>query len=663
MIYDAWDDLSELCGAIACTVRPPPNLTVSQWSDKERRLSSEASSEVGQWRTSRAEYQRGMMDATADPTIWKVVCMTSAQIGKTEMVNNIVGFHIDHDPGPILVVQPTKDFAETWSKDRLAPMLRDTPCLRGKVADVKSRDSGNTISHKSYPGGHISSVGANSPTDLAGRPIRILLMDERDRYPASAGTEGDPGKLCEKRTNNFWNRKVVITSTPTVKGLSPIEREYLASDQRKFYIPCPSPECEKPHLLQWGNVIWEKGDPETARFRCPHCSHEYGNGIKNRQVAKSRKENNPEWGWIATAPEVKGIAGFHINELYSPWRTVQQIVAEFLLSKDTPELLQVFVNTVLGETWEDGGLSIGEHDLEARCENYPAEVPGRVLMLTAGVDTHPDRLEMEVVGWAGGEESWSIDTHVILGDPEIPEGQPNSPWTDLTAYLRKAWQHELYGEMAVEFTCVDTGGENTQAAYAYIKRHKGDRFFGVKGVGGDGIPIIGTPQRKRTGKKARLPITLYLVGTDQAKSVVYRRLRITDPGGGYCHFPRGRSIEWFRQLTAEKIVTKYVRGFPRRTFEKPSGKRNEALDCRVYAFAALTMAAPQFDKIALRMKKRAKPLPSKPADPEPKSGPATAVAEETPAHEKDAPPPQSVSIRKPLKQRRSGGGFVNAWKI
>jgi phage terminase large subunit GpA-like protein len=596
-----------------------------------------------------------MLDATSDPTVWKVVYMTSAQVGKTEIVNNVVGYHIDQDPGPMLVVQPTVAFAETWSKDRLAPMLRDTPCLRGKIADPKSRDSGNTITHKSFPGGHLSAVGANSPTDLAGRPIRILLEDERDRYPASAGTEGDPGKLAEKRTNNFWNRKIIITSTPTIKGLSPIEREYEASDKRKFFIPCPNPECGQEHTLQWGNVLWEKGDPETARFRCPHCLETYSNGAKNRAVAKGR--------WIATAP-FKGVAGFHLNELYSPWRTIQQIVADFLISKDSPELLQVFVNTVLGETWEEGGLSINEHDLEQRCENYPAEVPGRVLMLTAGVDTQPDRLEIEVVGWAGGEESWSIAAHVIPGDPDIKEGQPGSPWTDLTAYLRRAWKHELYGDMAVEWTCIDTGGENTQAVYAYVKTHKGDRFFGVKGQGGDGLPIVGTPQRKRTGKKARLPITLYMVGADQAKAVIYRRLRIADPGPGYCHFPKGRPIEWFRQITAEKIVTKYVKGFPRRTFEKPSGKRNEALDCRVYAFAALTIAAPEFDKIALRLKQRVQRLKiTRPSASEPKDEPEQpepVAEEETPAHEN--PPPSSHITRKPIRQPIRRGGFVNAWR-
>jgi len=621
----ASDEIYELAACCAATVRPPPKLTVSQWADKERRLSSEASSEVGQWRTSRAEYQRGMMDATSDPTIWKTVFMTSAQIGKTEIINNILGYHIDHDPGPILVVQPTVAFAETWSKDRLAPMLRDTPCLRGKVSEAKSRDSGNTISHKSFPGGHVSAVGANSPTDLAGRPVRILLEDERDRFPSSAGTEGDPGKLAEKRTNNFWNRKIVITSTPTIKGFSPIEREYEASDKRHFFIPCP--HCEKEHILQWGNVIWENGEPETARFRCPHCEGEFNTGAKNRAVAKGR--------WIATAP-FKGIAGFHLNELYSPWRTLAQIVADFLSAKDDPATLQVFINTVLAETWDEGGINLDEHELAKRCEPFGDMLPSRVLILSAGIDTQQDRLEVETVGWAGGEESWSVDYHVIYGDPDIPEGQSGSPWDALTDYLRKKREHPLYGEMVIEWACIDTGGSNTQAVYGYVKRHRGDRIYGIKGQSGEGLPIIGTPQRKRTGKNARIPIKLHMVGVDQAKAIIYRRLRINDPGPGYCHFPQGRGVEFFRQLTAETIITKYTRGFPKRTFQKRSGARNEALDCRVYAFAALTLAGIQWDKLAFRMKQRAKPLPKRPQAPaeaapspvESTPAPAQAAAEE-----------------------------------
>lgn len=297
--------------------------------------------------------------------------MSSAQIGKTEIINNAVGYHIDHDPCPCLVVQPTIEMGETWSKDRFAPMIRDTPTIREKVGNVKSRDSGNTILHKSFAGGHVTVAGANAPASLASRPVRMVLCDEIDRYPASAGTEGDPVKLAEKRTNNFWNRKIILVSTPTVKGESRIEKEWELSDKRRFHVPCP--HCGHEHVLAWGNVRFEKENPSATRMVCPSCEKEFSNGQKNAAVRRGR--------WIATAP-FRGIAGFHLNELYSPWKTIAEVVEDFLEAKTDPMKLQVWVNTSLGETWEGQGDSVSEHELMERVENYPAEVPARGLYLT-----------------------------------------------------------------------------------------------------------------------------------------------------------------------------------------------------------------------------------------------------------------------------------------
>jgi phage terminase large subunit GpA-like protein len=589
------------------------------------------------------------MDAPHEPGVKRTIIMSSAQVGKTEIINNTLGYHIDHDPCPTLVVQPTIDMAETWSKDRLAPMIRDTPAVRDKVKGVKSRDSGNTILHKTFPGGHVTAAGANAPASLASRPVRLVLCDEIDRFPPSAGTEGDPVKLAEKRASTFWNRKIILVSTPTVKGSSRIESEWELSDKRRFHVPCP--HCGVPHVLAWGNVRFKRENTADARMICPSCEEEFTNAQKNAAVRRGR--------WIATAP-FKGIAGFHLNELYSPWKNISEVVEDFLEAKDDPLKLQVWVNTSLGETWEGGSEVVTEHELMERVENYAAPVPARGLFLTAGADVQPDRIEVEVVAWGSGEESWSIDYHVINGDVDIPEGQKNSPWNDFTDYVRKRWKHESGVDLAVSYTFVDSGGTDgaTQSVYNYVKRHRGDRIFAIKGRGGDGLPIVGPPNRKRSGK-AKRPVDLYIIGTDTAKSVVLRRLKQSDPGPGYCHFPAGRDADWFRQLTAEKPVVKFVKGFRKTTFEKPKDRRNEAFDCRVYAFAAFVMAGPQLDKIAYRIKMQAAEKPARlmaAAQPAPVSAPAP-EPDKTPL---DPPKVPEDSPQKPRRAKRRGS-FVKNW--
>lgn len=638
----------ELAACVAKTLAPPPKWTVSQWADHRRRLSGEASAEQGQWRTSRAEYQRGIMDAICDPALEMTVVMSSAQVGKSEMLLNAIGYFVDFDASPILVLQPNLEMAETFSKDRIAPMLRDSPTLRGRVRDPRARDAGNTTLHKRFPGGHVTLAGANAPASLASRPIRVLLMDEVDRYPASAGTEGDPMRLAMKRTNNFWNRRVMAVSTPTVKGFSRIENEWSRSDRRFFFIPCP--HCGSEHVLKWGNVVWPEGKPDEAAMKCPECNLTFSTAQKNAAVSRGV--------WKATAP-FSGVAGFHVWEAYSPWRTLAEIVRDFLASKDDPSTLQVWVNTCLGETWEEAGDAVQEHDLISRCEVFPAEadIPQRGLVLTAGIDTQPDRLEVEVVAWAGGEESWSIDYRVIFGDPDIPEGAAGSPWNDLTDYLRKPWRHESGGQLVIEAACIDSGGHNTQAVYQYAKRHRGARVFAVKGKGGPGVPIVGNPSRRRAGAKTKRPVDVYIVGVDQAKSVIMKRLKLTAPGPGYCHFPMGRATDYFKQLTAEKMLTKFVKGFPRREWVKASGQRNEALDCRVYAFAALVLRAPQFDKIAFRVQQRAQAARANPEPPAPPQQPQDDASKRA----QDDPPAALSNDRKTTPRKRARIPFISQW--
>jgi len=508
------------------------------------------------------------MDACCDPSIKQVVVMAGAQLGKSEAILNIVGYHIEYDPAPILLMQPTVEMAQSFSKDRISSgLLATTPSLKGKVKDPRARDSGNTTLHKTFPAGALSMVGANSPAGLASRPIRIVLCDEVDRYPLSAGEEGDPIALASKRAMTFWNRKIVLVSTPTDKGASRIEAAYEESDKRRFYVPCP--HCGDCQILKWSNVKWEDKRPETAAYYCEECGAAWSDAQRNKSVSQGE--------WKASG-EFKGVAGFHISALYSPWVTIFDAVDEFLKAKRDPMRLKTWVNTFLGETWEEQGDRIDEFDLIDRCEDWGDELPEDVLLMTAGIDVQDDRLEIEVVGWGRGEESWSISYDTLYGDPSTSE-----LWIRLDSLLQKTFTHPLHGEMVIRSSCIDSGGHYTQQVYNYARQRSGRRVFAIKGVGGEGKPIIGRPTKNNIGK-----INLFPVGTDTAKELVYARLKMTDEGDGYCHFPEGRNAEYFRMLTAEKKVTKYFKGRPKREWVKIR-QRNEALDCRVYATAALAV--------------------------------------------------------------------------
>lgn len=574
---------------------PPPNVTVSQWADEYRVLSSEASAEPGRWDTARAPYQRGIMDAIHDPMIQTVVVMSSAQIGKTEILCNILGYCIDVDPGPILVVQPTLEMAEAFSKDRLDPMLRDTPVLRGKVSDARTRDASNTIRHKTFPGGHITLAGANSPASLASRPIRLLLYDELDRGEVTA--EGDPLALAEKRTTTFWNRKHIIVSTPGIKGISRIEAKFAESDQRHSFVACP--HCGFRHRLEWQHVHWTSDpepDPETAHLACPECGSLIDETM--RQVMLRDQE------WRASAP-FTGTAGFHIWEAYSPWRRLADIVADFLEAKKAPDTLQVFVNTSLGETWEDQqGDQADPASLVARREPYPAPVPAGACCLTMGVDVQDDRLEALVMGWGPGEESWVIDVHVLPGDPQRPE-----PWQALDEVLSRAYAHQSGALLQIQSTCIDSAGHRTQYVYDYVAKRQHRRVYAIIGLAGSNRPIVSAPARKRSGRDIR-KVDLFSVGADTCKGLIYSRLKLTEPGPGFLHFPLPHQVgqefragvdeEFFAQLTAERLVTKYKFGVPTRSWIR-TRPRNEALDMSVYAIAALRLLRPNLQEMAARL--------------------------------------------------------------
>lgn len=592
---------------------PPTDLTLSEWADQYRRLSAESAAEPGRWLTKRAEYQRGIMDAITEPGVHRVVLMCSAQVGKTEIINNVVGYHMDQDPSPILVLQPTLDMAQTWSKDRLAPMLRDTPTLRDKVADPRARDSGNTVLHKRFPGGHITVVGANSASGLASRPIRVVLADEVDRYPPSAGTEGDPLSLAIKRTATFWNRRVVMVSTPGVKDISRIEREWNQSDQREYHCTCP--HCEHPQVLKWGNVKWPKGRPAEAAYHCEECGVEWSDSDRRKAIQDGY--------WEARHPE-RAVVGFHLNEIYSPWSNLGDMATAFLNAKGDPETLKAWVNTSLGEPWEDAAEKVDPHLLANRTEDWGDKAPNDVLVITAGVDVQVDRLEIERVGWGEGEESWSLDHRIFYGDPSGPE-----VWEELNAYLHEPTTRADGAEVPIHCTAIDSGGHHTQQVYQFCADKFRRRVFAIKGVAGQGRPVW----PKRASKGAKIKVPLFPVGVDSAKDTVYARLQMQEAGPGYCHFPEGRDHQYFDQLTAEVVQTKYVKGFPTRVYYLPQGKRNEALDLRVYAYAALQALNIRWGKLLASSRFAGAPQrPSADAQPEEGAAPEPGT--------KASPPPE-----------------------
>lgn len=576
--------------AIAKVLAPPPRLMVSDWADRYRRLSSESSAEPGQWNTSRAEYQRGIMDALNDPSTERVVLMTSAQVGKTEILLNAIGYYMDYDPSPIMVLQPTLDMAKTFSKDRLAPMLRDSPALKDKVGDPRSRDSDNTVLHKKFTGGHVTIVGANSPSSLASRPVRILLADEVDRYPPSAGEEGDPLSLAIKRTTTFWNRKMVFVSTPTIKGYSRIEQEYENSTREEWKVACP--HCGEYQAFRWSQIRFDDGTME-----CPSCRSRFDEFVWKRQPGK----------WVAREGN-QGSRGFHLNELASPWRRWEEVIADFKKAKDSPELLKTWVNTSLGESWEEKSDTDASLVMKRR-EQYMAQVPDEVLLLTCGVDVQDDRLELEVVGWSHGKESWGIEYQVFIGDTS-----QEPVWKQLDRYLQKEFTYADGAGIHITSTCIDSGGHRTSEVYKFCRAREHRRIFAVKGRGGEGIPFIGKPSRNNRENAA-----LFVLGVDQGKATIISRLKINFEGDGYCHFPMkketGYNEDFFEGITSEsmRIITK--KGIRKVTWVKRPGVRNEPLDCRNYATAAMEIFNPDFSyleknyKASLGMAQR--PIPKR----------------------------------------------------
>lgn len=561
---------------------PPPRQTLSEWADDNRHLSSEASSEAGKWRTSRTEYLRGIMDALADPEVEVVAVMKPAQVGWTEVINNAVGYYIDRDPSSLLVIQPTVKMAENWSKKRLALMLRDTPVLRGKIKDAKSRDSDNTILEKGFPGGSLAIVGANTPNDLASRPVRVVLADEVDKYPSSAGDFGDPISLAMSRQNTFWNRKTLIGSTPGEMTTSTVAAWFKRGDQRRYHVPCP--HCETEQVMLWERIVWNKDEnghkPVTARYLCDDCGCLWTDAERMRAVERGR--------WIASAP-FEGVASFAIGIGLSPWVSMEQSVRKFLAAKDFAPRLRQWINEVKGEPWEERGEASSADELAARAEAYDDQsLPQAVRFVTAGVDTQDDRLEYSLVGWGDGEEAWVIRHEVLTGDPG-----KLAVWSELDVALKDTvFATEDGRSLRVRAACVDSGGHFGSMVLSFARARASRKIYATKGIGNDhrgSKPIWGKSMLRTKNAGDRL----WAVGVDTAKDGLQARLRIV-PGEGpnpkAVHFPTtGLSADYYEQLTSEMVVTELSREgrLQRRWKMKPGQKRNEALDCFILAEAAM----------------------------------------------------------------------------
>ena len=588
------------------------------------------------------------MDAITEDDVHQISIMKAARTGGTmAAIDNPIGYFIDQAPGPMLVVQPTKDDAKEWSKDHFDTMVRDTPCLDEKVPQKKSKES--NILYKKFPGGILYVIGSNSAAGFRRKTIQRAFLDDVDGYEPAAGSEGDQIKLAWNRTitYTYQHRKLVVISTPTVRGLSRIEQEYNASDQRHFYVPCP--KCHHEQLLvfsaesQFAHLStsflrFDKENISAVYYECENCHHHIAESSKQSMIRQGR--------WKKTRPEVLGHAGFHLSELTSPFSNWYEMVKDFLDSKRSVEKLRVFINQRLGETFvEEKTYEIDQGSLLARTEPYEL-VPRRALVLTAAVDVQGDRLECGVLGWGKDFENWFIDRRIIIGSPER-----DATWAELDQYLLKEWPSETgyplkaWSVNGLSCVCIDSG-YSTENVYAYVKKRQSRRFFATKGDEGFKKPfIIDVKYEKKHNTR------FAVIAVDAIKTRIYDRLNLelkpdepTPPG--FMHFNRRCNQDFFDQLTSEKrILVKDRRGFHKLAWILKEGRRNEVLDLYTMNFAAITLLNPDFDALEARYAERLEQL----AVVAPAPASSTSKTELPPEDSPKKPPPPT------------GSGFATGW--
>lgn len=597
-------DIKRLNKAISRALRgmiPPDDLTVTQWAEAKRRLSAESAAEPGPWRTERTPYLKEVMDSFTDPKVNHIVMVAASQVGKSEFLNNAIGYIIDEDPGSILFIHPTTIDAKEYSKLRIAPMIRDCPTLKRKVSDPKSRDSGNTILQKTYPGGILTLCGSTEAHALASKPIRYVFGDERDRWALSAGNEGDPWDLAMARQTTFYNSKAVEVSTPTIKNASAIESSFAIGTMERWKSKCP--HCGEYHEIKWENIRYTSDEKIIANkktysvsdifYVCPGCGAVCTEVEMKKQPAKWEAENPNAYN--------HGIRSFWLNAFVSQWATWESIILKYLNAIGSTRKMQVVYNTCFGELWEDRGDLQDEDSLMARREEYPAELPDGVLVLTCGVDTQDDRLEYEVLGHGHFGETWGIKKGIIMGRPDDKE-----TWNALDDVIDHIYRFEDDVGLRISMTFVDEGGHFTQDVRLQCRARIGKKVFCIKGMAGPDKPFTAPPKKQKIviNQTAVGTCWQYQLGVDSGKQIIMDNLSVQTPGSKYCHFPKRDDYgsAYFTGLLSEHLVYKKEKKQPWVWEKIPGHERNEALDCRNYAMAAFKALPANLDETDRRLK-------------------------------------------------------------
>lgn len=601
--------LNKAMRKVLAGMTPPDDLTVTQWAEAKRRLSAESAAEPGPWRTERTPYLREPMDAFTDPKVRHIVMVAASQVGKSEFLNNCIGYIIDEDPGSILFIHPTTIDAQEYSKLRIAPMLRDSPALRQKIAAPKSRDSHNTILQKAYPGGILTMCGSTEAHALASKPIRYVFGDERDRWATSAGNEGDPWDLAMARQTTFYNAKAVEVSTTTIKNASAIEAAYYTGTMERWNSKCP--HCGEYHEIRWSDIRFEYDEiivshkktykVKKVYYTCPGCGCISTEAEMKRAPAK----------WIAENPEAygQGTRSFWLNAFVSQWASWESIILKYLNALGSTKKMQVVFNTCFGEPWEDRGDIEDEDSLLARREDYgkdkngePVELPPGVLVLTAGVDTQDDRMEYEIVGHGFFGETWGIEKGIVMGRPD-----DDATWNKLNEVVfDRVMRFENGVGLRVSMSFVDEGGHFTQSVRAQCNARISKKVFCIKGMPGQDKPYISPPKKQKifVNQIAVGTCWQYQLGVDSGKEIIMDNLRVQTPGQKYCHFPKRDDYgsAYFAGLLSETKVYDPNKKQPWSWKKIPGHERNEPLDCRNYALAAFKALPKNLDEIDRQIK-------------------------------------------------------------